>query len=120
MKIYNQRHQQALNLKDKMEKSEKEHLNHINNFEKSQSKAKTPQDKKRMNDAFWRMEKKYEAKENELYTKFYNHMHKDFDVKNSKIQFTNKKYKDGFVDKKYINDMYRNKVRNAKKAGAKK
>ena len=109
----------ALKLKEQMDKSEKEHLNHINSFEKNQSKAKTPQDKKRMNDAFSRMEKKYDAKDNELYFKFYNHMYKDFDIKNSEIQFTDKKYKDGFIDKKYINDMYRNKAR-AKKVGAKK
>lgn len=120
MKIFSKRHQKALQLRQKMEELEKYHLKHIEHNEKA-SKTKLYKGNKTLNDQqFLQREKQIEAKENALYTEYYNHMNKDFDCNNAKISFANKKYKDGFVDEKYINDMYKQQAKElAKKNKAK-
>ncbi len=104
------RHEQALKLKKQMDEIEKQHLKHINDFIEFSKTADYKKDKIKHNRNFAKEEKALEIKEDNAYEKYYNHMHKDFDIKNSSIDFT--KYPEKFVDKKYINDMYKAKARN--------
>ena len=58
---------------------------------------------------FRRRNNRFETLEDKAYSKYYKHMHKDFDVKGSPISFTSGKYKEKFCDVQYINDMYNHK-----------
>ena len=62
------------------------------------------------------MEKLFEfnKKEDEAYAKYYNHMHRTLSITKDSPTFLNKKYKDGFTDEKYINDMFKLKTKQKK------
>lgn len=109
-----QRRMQALKLKKEMDNIEKAHKKHIDNFE-AKEKLYTPQQRVRANKAFVKMEEKYAELEDEAYKKYYNHMHKDFNPDKTKTDFRSKKYKEGFCDKQYIEDMYTEKKNSLKK-----
>lgn len=113
MKIYSKEHEKALKLKHNMDLIEKQHLNHINNYDKLISKAKTPESKKRVENAWRAQEKKFESKEDIAYSNYYNHMHKHLNIPKNSKEFT--KYKDGFADKKFINKMFKEKFKKDKK-----
>lgn len=113
MKIYSKEHEKALKLKENMDLTFQKHLNHINSYDDIVKKAKTPEVKKRVISAWEAREKKFENKEDVEYADYYNHMHKNFD--NETIEKKLIKYKDGFVDKKFINDMFKSKARADKK-----
>ena len=98
MKIYSKRHEQALNYLTQINEIEKEHLKYIN----SQSRKQTDTDK-----IFARKDACFNKKEDALYKKYYNQMHKDFGV--IKLKDFND-FKNGFVDKKFVNKMYRDKA----------
>lgn len=115
MKTYNKSHEQALKLKREMDTIYKQHELHIANQEKFEKTKEYKQNKKSYDDAFLKREKVFEAQENKAYTDYYRHMHKNFDIANSRIYFTNKKYKNGFVDEKYINDLYKHQQKTSKR-----
>ena len=99
------RHEQALNLKQQMDEINKQHHKHINDFLEFSKTANYKKDRIKHDRKFAKEEKALEIKEDKAYEKYYNHMHKDFDINNSSIDFT--KYPEKFIDKKYINDMYK-------------
>lgn len=115
MKIYSNAHEKALKLKRNMDKIEKEHISFLNNAEKMKSKMDTSLKRNNFNKLFDSIEKDFNEKEDEAYAKYYNHMHKSLSIGKSDTTFLNKKYKDGFADEKYINDMFRLKAKNQKK-----
>lgn len=116
MKIYNKSHEQALKLKREMDSIEKQHELHIRFQEQNEKTKSYLMNKKANDDAFLKREKVFEAQEDEAYEKYYRHMHKNFDIKNSPIDYTNrKKYKDGFADEKYINDLYKHQQKTTKR-----
>lgn len=100
MKIYSKRHEQALNYLSKMNEIEKEHLKYVN----SQIRKRTDTDK-----VFARKDAYFNKKEDALYKKYYNQMHKDFGVIKLK-DFNN--FKNGFVDKQFVNQMYKKQAKN--------
>lgn len=114
-KIYSRSHAQALKLKQNMDSIEKQHELHIAQQEKFEKTKEYRQNKKANDEAFLKREKVFEAQENKAYEQYYKHMHKDFDINNSRIYFTNKKYKEGFADEKYINDLYKDKHKKSKR-----
>ena len=114
MKIYNERHQKALYLKNQLDIVQAKQMAHIHEFE-GRTKGLTPDQRKRATEAFERVQKKYNERESSAYSQYYNHMHEDFDIKGSKISYADKKYKNGFTDEKYINDMYRKQAKEKKR-----
>lgn len=102
MKIYSKDHQKALNLRNSLEEA----TVNLNNYVDSQVNRQTD------SDALF--QKKYNAlskKEDEAYLKYYNHMNKDFSKKQIDKAILSKKYKEKFVDKKLVNDLYRDKTK---------
>ena len=98
MKIYSKSHERALSLIDNMNKTTKEHMKYL----KKQERKPTDSDK-----VFARKDASFNKKEDELYKKYYDQIHKDFG--NIKLKDF-KDYKDGFVDKHFANKMYRDKA----------
>ena len=116
MKVYSKEHKQALKLKSDMDNIEKRHLDHINKFDELITHATSDKDKNRIINAWDKIEEKYNKKEDIAYTNYYKFMHKHLDIdKNTDFN----KYKEGFGDKKFINEMFKKKV-NAKKRSVKK
>ena len=116
MKIYSKSHEQALKLKREMDSIEKQHKLHIA-FQAKNEKSKFYNVNKKANDeSFLKREKIFEAQEDEAYEKYYRHMHKNFDIKSNPINYADKKYKDGFCDEKYINDLYKHQHKASKRS----
>lgn len=116
MKIYNKSHEKALKLKREMDSIYKQHELHIEYQEKFEKTKDYALNKKANDEAFLKCEKVFDELEDKAYEKYYNHMHNNFDIKNSPIHFTDqKKYKDGFIDEKYINDLYKHQQKTAKR-----
>ena len=113
MKIYSKSHERALQLKHQMDSIDKQHKLHIRLQEKNEKTKSYLINKKANDNSFWKREKVFEAQENVAYEKYYRYMHKNFDIKNSAINYLD--YKDGFVDEKYINDLFKNKHEKAKR-----
>lgn len=105
MKFKNKRHEKAIALKREIDKANKAHEKHIDEWGNKKFSSKAA--KTRSETAFLRREKKYDEHDNKTYKAYYDHMHEDFS--NEDIQKNLVKYKEGFVDEKFINDMYRNK-----------
>lgn len=98
MKIYSKRHQRALNLIDQMNNTTKEHWKYVN------KQIKKPTDSSKV---FAKKDASFNKKEDELYKKYYDQMHKDFGSIKLKDY---KDFKDGFADKKFVNKMYKEKA----------
>lgn len=113
MKIYSKEHEKALKLRNNMGLCFKRHLDHVESYDAIVKKAKTPEEKKRVITAWEAREKALDKKEDVAYTNYYNHMHKNFD--NETIEKKLIKYKDGFVDDKFINNLFKTKARADKK-----
>lgn len=62
-----------------------------------------------VNKLYSKMSKEIENKQDALYSKYYGYIHKDFKPKEIQKNMTN--YKEGFVDEKFINDMYNDKIK---------
>lgn len=79
------------------------------------TKQNTPA-KRQAFDKFFKEENAlFAEKEDDAYRKYYNHMHKDFNnIENHPaVDFT--KYKDKFLDEKFIKDIYKDKIKSVKK-----
>lgn len=103
MRIHSKDHQKALELKRNMDNITSEH-------EKFLKKA----EKQHWNKSFTEVEKGFSRAEDEAYAKYYNHMHKTLSLTKDDTAFLNKKYKEGFADEKYINDMFKQKAKQKK------
>lgn len=112
MKIFSKEHEKALKLKSNMDAIEKEHLFHIRH---QQKREKQKGYQKSETEAFLRREKIFEEQEDVAYKQYYDHMHKCLDIPKSPIAFNKDKYPNGFVDEKYINDMFKAKANSKKK-----
>lgn len=115
MKIYSKEHQKALELKKNMDQIEKEHITFLNNVEKMATKMNTTLKRNNFNNFIDHIEKDFNEKEDEAYAKYYNHMHKSLSIGKDDTTFLDKKYKEGFADEKYINDMFRLKAKKQQK-----
>ncbi len=104
MKIYSNAHKKALELKNNMDNITREH-------EKFLEKA----EKQNWNKSFDAVEAGFNRAEDEAYAKYYNHMHRSLSLTKDDTTFLDKKYKEGFADEKYINDMFRLKAKKQKK-----
>lgn len=113
MKIYSKAHEKALKLKREMDQIEKEHTTFLNKAEKMQTKMNTSLKRNNFNRLFDSIEKEFNEKEDEAYAKYYNHMHKSLSLQPKDNTFL--KYKEGFADEKYINDMFKQKAKQQKK-----
>lgn len=53
--------------------------------------------------------KELDKQESQLYSKYYNLLHNNFDIEKCRANadYTDRKYKDGFCDKKYVNDLFK-------------
>lgn len=109
--IYSKNHQKARDLLQDLNRSQCLHDRHINRFDNKltelQKKKCSQGDIKRAEDAFLKMEEKYDARDNVAYRAYYDHMHKEFS--NKKISENLKNYNDGFVDKQFVDDLYKEK-----------
>ena len=114
MKIYSKEHQKALELKKNMDQIEKEHITFLNNAEKMLTKMNTTLKRNNFDKFFDNIEEDFNKKEDEAYTKYYNHMHRTLSITKDNPTFLNKKYKDVFTDEKYINDMFKLKTKQKK------
>ncbi len=111
---YEKRRDEALKLNQKVKEITKKQEENINRYEKitkTKEYQQNQQRRKSCDNAFVKMDEKYSQKEHEAYSRYYNHIHNDFDVENSKVRYTNKKYKDGFMDENYIKDLYDSKIK---------
>ena len=91
--------QQALKLRNELDKVSKEHAKYVN----SQVKKQTDSDA-----VFMRKDTAFSKKEDEAYRKYYEHMHKDFKGSDIEKAILSKKYKEMFMDKNLIKDLYNN------------
>lgn len=106
MKIFSKEHKKALELKHKMDEIEKEHLVHIKFQEQKEKHKGYLLNKEAEDKAFLMREAKFEDQEDGAYLNYYNFMHKHLNIdKNTDFS----KYKDGFCDEKYINNMFKQK-----------
>ena len=108
----------ALALQRRLSASDERLADLVNKWEKDSTTKRMLGDKKsRIN---------YAAEYNRLgdisdkaYKDYYNHMHKEFGastINRAPVSFASRKYKKGFVDKQYVNDLYDYKM---KKLGGK-
>lgn len=102
MKIYSNAHKKALELKKNMDNITKEHIKFLDKAEKQH-----------WDKSFDAVEEGFNRAENEAYAKYYNHMHKSLSLQPKDNTFL--KYKEGFADEKYINDMFKQKAKQQKK-----
>ena len=96
--------EQALKLRDELDKVSKEHEKYVN----SQLKKQTDSDA-----VFSRKDDRFSAKEDKAYRKYYEHMNKDFNGSDIDKAILSGKYKDKFMDKRLINDLYKSKQKGA-------
>lgn len=110
----------ALRLKREMDEIDKQHKRFI---EMIQTEEKTRRKKGNLKTSDRQLNKlctSYAKKGQEAYLRYHDHMNKEFNINNSDISFNNPKYQNGFCDKQYINDMYKNKKQEIAKSKADK
>ncbi len=100
------RKNEALKILRELQKVGKQQEHVIDEWESAGQKNKQS-GRRKINDNFYaKLNKQLEKKEDMLYDKYYKHIHKDFDVNKTRVNYLDKKYKDGFADEKYVNDLY--------------
>jgi len=110
----------ALRLKREMDEIDRQHKRFVDLVD---AEEKARRKKGNFNASDKRLSKQcslFAKKEQEAYIKYHKHMNKEFDINNASVSFNNPKYKNGFCDKLYINDMYSNKKKEIERAKADK
>lgn len=97
---------EALKLKREMDEITAQHLNFLSIAEAEEKRRRNMGQAKAKDSMFKKRNDRFDELENKAYENYYNHMHSEFDINNSQIDFLSPKYKDKFCDTKYINDMY--------------
>lgn len=120
IQVLQARKAEALALNRQMQVVDKQHEDLLDDWELSSRNQKKLGKKRVSNRYYAKQDKMLDKRSDELYTQFYNHMNKDFDVNKSTISFANSKYKYGFCDNRYIQDMYNQKIALEKAKLAKK
>ena len=101
------RHKKALELLQANDDAINDIKSHITRFEKFMNTNTYKSNPKKYNAIFNDEQEKLHTRENAVYTQYYNHMHADFDFRNTKVDMF--KYPKKFMDKKFVNDMYKTK-----------
>ncbi len=102
------RKNQALKLLKQMDKVNKQQERVINEWQDSMRKNKQA-GRRKINDNFYsKLNAQLDKQNDELYSKYYHHVNKDVNPNKSSVNFLN--YKDRFMDEKYINDIYNEKL----------
>ena len=102
------RKNQALKLLKQMDKVAKQQDRVINEWQDSMRKNKQA-GRRKINDNFYsKLNAQLDKQNDELYSKYYHHVNKDVNPNKSSVNFLN--YKDRFMDEKYINDIYNEKL----------
>lgn len=101
----------ALNLREYLEIVSNAHINYVD----SQVKKQTDSDA-----VFKRKDQAFSKREDEAYRKYYNHMHKDFTNKEIDRAVLSGKYKDMFMDKALVKDLYKAKEGKYERKSSKK
>lgn len=102
------RKNQALKLLKQMDKVAKQQERVINEWQDSMRKNKQA-GRRKINDNFYsKLNAQLDKQNDELYSKYYHHVNKDVNPNKSSVNFLN--YKDRFMDEKYINDIYNEKL----------
>ena len=106
------RKNQALKLLKQMNKVDKQQERVINEWNGVEQKNKQA-GRRKINDNFYsKLSHQLEKQSGELYSKYYHHVNKDVNPNKSSVNFLN--YKDKFMDEKYINDIYNEKLARCK------
>ena len=108
----------ALKLKREMDEIDRQHMRFVQLVD---AEEKARRKKGNLNASDKMLSKQcslFAKKEQEAYSKYHKFMHKEFDINNGTVSFNNPKYKNGFCDKLYINDLYSNKKKELVKAKA--
>ena len=106
----------ALRLKREMDEIDRQHKRYVDLVD---AEEKARRKKGNFNASDKMLSKQcslFAKKEQEAYIKYHKHMNKEFDINNAAVSFNNPKYKNGFCDKLYINDMYSTKKKQLAKA----
>lgn len=102
------RKNQALKLLKQMDKVNKQQERVINEWQDSMRKNKQA-GRRKINDNFYsKLNAQLDKQNDELYSKYYQHVNKDVNPNKSSVNFLN--YKNRFMDEKYINDIYNEKL----------
>ena len=110
----------ALRLKREMDEIDRQHKRYVDLVD---AEEKARRKKGNFNASDKMLNKQcalFAKKEQEAYIKYHKHMNKEFDINNAAVSFNNAKYKNGFCDNQYINDMFNNKKKEIAKAKADK
>lgn len=112
MKIYSKEQEKALHLLHKLNIIAKKHNEFIDKEIKFE-KTKAYKTNEAINKArFAKLNKSYDYKESMAYNEYYNFMHKHLKITNEFL-----KYKNKFIDEKFVNDMFKAKAKEDKKLG---
>lgn len=104
------RKNEALKILKQMQKVDKQQERVINAWDSAGQKNKQS-GRRKVNDNFYaKLNKQLEKEEEMLYDKYYKHIYKDFNPNKSRVNFCDRKYKNGFVDEMYVNDLYNSKL----------
>ena len=106
MKNLEKNRREALRLKREMDEISAQHHNFLNIAEAESKRRRNMGQAKAYDSMFKKRNDRFEALEDKAYERYYNHMHSEFDINNSPIDFLSAKYRDKFCDRKYINDLY--------------
>lgn len=106
------RRSDALDMVKEMKVLEKKQDKILNAWDKATQSNRQSGRRSIVDNFYSKQSKEIENKQDALYSKYYGHMNKDF--KRTDIEKNMLNYKEGFIDKKFINDMYNNKMKAAK------
>lgn len=105
------RKNEALKLINQMEKVSRQQERVIASWDKAETLHKQSGRRAIVDNFYSKQNKELEKQSDQLYDKFYRHMHKDFNVNKSQVNYADHaKYKNGFVDTKFVNDIYNDKL----------
>lgn len=110
----------ALRLKREMDEIDRQHKRFVDLVDAEEKARRKKGNFKASDKMLSKQCSLFAKKEQEAYIKYYKHMNKEFDINNASISFNNPKYKNGFCDRQFINDMFNNKKKEIAKAKADK
>lgn len=106
------RKNEALKILKQMQKVDKQQERVIEAWDSVGQKNKQAGRRKIDDNFYAKLNKQLEQENDRLYDKYYKHIHKDFNPNKTRVNFCDRKYKNGFVDEKYVNDLYNSKLEN--------